>query len=61
MTYTGAALYRLSQQANWELIIMLIPNKCKDLNFFSGLIFTTDQVVFITAKITFKFTSLPAV
>ena len=34
MTYTGAALYRLSQQANWELIIMLVPNKCKDLNFY---------------------------
>ena len=31
------------------------------LNFFSGLIFTTAQVVFITAKITFIFTSLSAV
>ena len=24
---TGAALYQLSQQANWELVIMLVPNK----------------------------------
>ena len=31
------------------------------LNFFSGLIFTTAQAVFITAKITFIFTSLSAV
>ena len=31
------------------------------LNFFSGLIFTTAQVVFIAAKIAFIFTSLPAV
>ena len=23
---TGAALYQLSQQANWELAIMLVPN-----------------------------------
>ena len=29
--------------------------------FFSGLIFTTAQVVFITAKIAFIFTSLSAV
>ena len=31
------------------------------LNFFSGLIFTTALVVFITAKISFIFTSLSAV
>ena len=30
-------------------------------NFFSGLIFTTAQVVFITAKISFIFTSLSTV
>ena len=30
-------------------------------NFFLGLIFTTAQVVFITAKIAFIFTSLSAV
>ena len=32
-----------------------------NIKFFSGLIFTTAQVVFITAKITFIFTSLSAV
>ena len=31
------------------------------LNFFSGLIFTTAQVVFISEKITFIFTSLSTV
>ena len=31
------------------------------LKFFSGLIFTTAQVVFITVKVTFIFTSLSAV
>ena len=31
------------------------------LNFFSGLIFTTAEVVFITAKIAFVLTSLFAV
>ena len=24
---TAAALYQLSQQPNWELVIMLVPNK----------------------------------
>ena len=24
---TGAALYQPSQQANWELVIMMVPNK----------------------------------
>ena len=31
------------------------------LEFFSGLIFTTDQVVIITARIAFVFVSLSAV
>ena len=31
------------------------------MNFFSGLIFTAAQVVFITAKIAFIFTSLSPV
>ena len=33
----------------------------RGLNFFSGLIFTTAQVVFIIAKMSFIFTSLSAV
>ena len=38
------------------------PWKKFNLNeFFSGLAFTTSQVVFFTAKIAFKFTSLSAV
>ena len=27
LCYTGAMLYLLSKQANWELVIMLVPNK----------------------------------
>ena len=36
-------------------------NSRTGLNFFSGLIFTTAQVVFIIAKMSFIFTSLSAV
>ena len=54
---TGAALYQLSQQANWELVIMLFIHHFTGLFMGGSLLrahfFTTAQVVHITARITF--------
>ena len=45
-----------------QTVLIGIPRrKIYRPEFFSGLLFTTTQVVFITAKIAFIFTSLTAV